>query len=128
MFQIPGLQKEHPTLQENDSNNNFHVQPSTTYAFHNPPLNNHQPHFDQAAMPIDTKPRDLTNCRTAVSEFEGDAKGVEIKTEGDDRGGREEDVGRDEEEEVKKEKKMKPFKCLDCGKVFSQLRNYKYHR
>ncbi|KAB0797207.1 hypothetical protein PPYR_08201 [Photinus pyralis] len=24
--------------------------------------------------------------------------------------------------------KQKPFKCQDCGKLFSQLRNYKYHR
>ncbi|CAH1977490.1 unnamed protein product [Acanthoscelides obtectus] len=24
--------------------------------------------------------------------------------------------------------KQKPFKCEDCGKCFSQLRNYKYHR
>lgn len=24
--------------------------------------------------------------------------------------------------------KQKPFKCDDCGKSFSQLRNYKYHR
>ncbi|KAK5646433.1 hypothetical protein RI129_004897 [Pyrocoelia pectoralis] len=24
--------------------------------------------------------------------------------------------------------KQKPFKCNDCGKLFSQLRNYKYHR
>ncbi|XP_017784732.1 PREDICTED: zinc finger protein 32-like [Nicrophorus vespilloides] len=25
-------------------------------------------------------------------------------------------------------KKQKPYKCEDCGKTFSQLRNYKYHR
>lgn len=24
--------------------------------------------------------------------------------------------------------KQKPFKCEDCNKTFSQLRNYKYHR
>ncbi|KAF2899904.1 hypothetical protein ILUMI_06282, partial [Ignelater luminosus] len=35
-----------------------------------------------------------------------------------------------DEETVKKESKtdkQKPFKCQDCGKSFSQLRNYKYH-
>lgn len=36
-----------------------------------------------------------------------------------------------DEETVRKESKsdkQKPFKCQDCGKSFSQLRNYKYHR
>ncbi|XP_046814294.1 zinc finger protein 570-like [Vespa crabro] len=35
------------------------------------------------------------------------------------------DLRRNEKEETKKEK---PFRCADCGKEFSQLRNYKYHR
>ncbi|KAF5291707.1 hypothetical protein FQR65_LT11400 [Abscondita terminalis] len=26
------------------------------------------------------------------------------------------------------DEKQKPYKCIDCGKSFSQLRNYKYHR
>lgn len=39
----------------------------------------------------------------------------------------------DGEEAVKREEtitevKRKPFECVDCGKCFSQLRNYKYHR
>lgn len=34
---------------------------------------------------------------------------------------------RDRQEETKNDK-LKPFKCEDCGKGFSQLRNYKYHR
>lgn len=37
-----------------------------------------------------------------------------------------EDVGGKEEQ--KSGEKQKPFKCDDCGKCFSQLRNYKYHR
>lgn len=35
------------------------------------------------------------------------------------------DIRRNEKEETKREK---PFRCADCGKEFSQLRNYKYHR
>lgn len=30
--------------------------------------------------------------------------------------------------EEQKAEKQKPFTCEDCGKSFSQLRNYKYHR
>lgn len=36
-----------------------------------------------------------------------------------------------EDKEIKAEEateKQKPFRCQDCGKCFSQLRNYKYHR
>ncbi|KAK4879848.1 hypothetical protein RN001_007994 [Aquatica leii] len=29
---------------------------------------------------------------------------------------------------VQSDEKQKPYKCDDCGKSFSQLRNYKYHR
>lgn len=32
------------------------------------------------------------------------------------------------EEEKEEPEKPKPYKCEDCGKQFSQLRNYKYHR
>lgn len=32
------------------------------------------------------------------------------------------------EEEKEEAEKPKPYKCEDCGKQFSQLRNYKYHR
>lgn len=39
------------------------------------------------------------------------------------------DEGKFEEgKEDGKNDKLKPFKCEDCGKGFSQLRNYKYHR
>ncbi|XP_043489011.1 zinc finger protein 677-like [Polistes fuscatus] len=34
----------------------------------------------------------------------------------------------EEEEEGKETKREKSFRCNDCGKEFSQLRNYKYHR
>lgn len=32
------------------------------------------------------------------------------------------------DEEKEDQEKQKPYKCEDCGKQFSQLRNYKYHR
>lgn len=32
------------------------------------------------------------------------------------------------EEEKEEPEKTKPYKCEECGKQFSQLRNYKYHR
>lgn len=31
-------------------------------------------------------------------------------------------------DEKNENSKRKPFECVDCGKNFSQLRNYKYHR
>lgn len=32
------------------------------------------------------------------------------------------------DEEREEQEKQKPYKCEECGKQFSQLRNYKYHR
>ncbi|GLV37767.1 uncharacterized protein CBL_06531 [Carabus blaptoides fortunei] len=54
----------------------------------------------------------------------GDAKSCEeyIKVDKSD-----EDNGK-EDGEVSSDQKQKPYKCEDCGKQFSQLRNYKYHR
>nr|XP_050860332.1 zinc finger protein 737-like [Vespula vulgaris] len=52
----------------------------------------------------------------------------EEKTSGKDRENLEDsqkDLRRNEKEDAKREK---PFRCADCGKEFSQLRNYKYHR
>lgn len=99
----------------------------------------HHQHFDpvtncSSSPPavVDSKPKDLTsipNSRTVldVPALVGDVKGdVKIERESSKEAGGVDEGGRREEE--RKDKKLKPFKCLDCGKVFSQLRNYKYHR
>lgn len=38
------------------------------------------------------------------------------------------DDSKKSEEEKEEPEKPKPYKCEECGKQFSQLRNYKYHR
>lgn len=55
---------------------------------------------------------------------ENDVNVNEIRTKCND----ENDNDRQTVETKNDNNKLKPFRCDDCGKGFSQLRNYKYHR
>lgn len=100
---------------------------------HNKPINDIKDStFDTNGLAITSDYQNVPASRVSESTYSsaesnlscGDAKSCEeyIKVDRSD-----EDNGK-EDGEVSLEQKQKPYKCEDCGKQFSQLRNYKYHR
>lgn len=96
-----------------------------TYIPHSPPLPNSLPlAFPLPPPPIPIEPP-IENCNKFVPKEEPIVK-KECVNPGDSF--KVEALLKDDVKFEDKQEKLKPFKCQDCGKCFSQLRNYKYHR
>lgn len=147
-FQVPNgfspnadISKENFDLQ-NDSNNNFKLaytplpppqlppEPALNLIYReNLPSPNYPEHFERLSYNNEIKtipklPDSSEYSYPPQHELVYASESNSSSCLSDVRG--EEDLKKSEEE--KEEEKQKPYKCEECGKQFSQLRNYKYHR
>ncbi|KAL3283247.1 hypothetical protein HHI36_006395 [Cryptolaemus montrouzieri] len=115
---------QHPA-HENDNNNNFHFPPDASKL----------PNFIPASIQEKIFPLDCHNMYNRFACREDGLPLIRMSNYPKEHEKRDEEAVTFNEDRYSSDsnksftsRKNKPFYCEDCGKSFSQLRNYKYHR
>ncbi|XP_071052566.1 zinc finger protein 3-like [Onthophagus taurus] len=127
----PVLTKIHKEFQDlNDTNNNnFQV---VNYANKKSGFIRSEIGQSETGEEISNENEEVLKINENMSKHNEEASSVNKKIEDDSIKIIDEEINPKENDfnrcESKNQKSFKPFKCEECGKCFSQLRNYKYHR